>query len=122
MLTGDKIETAKCIAISAGLQHRRQTVFEIKDAPQPDEIFKLLRELDGSIASKMLIIDGNSLSVVLSDQKLEETFFGVAKDAPSVCICRCSPTQKAVVASKLQFYTKKRIACVGDGGNDVAMI
>ena len=101
MLTGDKIETAKCIAISAGLQDKKQTVFEIKNAPKPEEILILLRELDGNIASKMLIIDGNSLAVVLSDPKLEERFFNVAKDAPSVCICRCSPTQKAVVATKL---------------------
>jgi magnesium-transporting ATPase (P-type) len=49
----------------------------------------------------MLIIEGQILSKVLASQELEELFFAVAKDAPSVCICRCSPTQKAVVASKL---------------------
>lgn len=70
----------------------------------------------------MLIIDGNSLATVLSDLATELRFFDIAKNAPSVCICRCSPTQKAVVAKKIQHYTKKRIACVGDGGNDVAMI
>ena len=26
------------------------------------------------------------------------------------------------MAKKIQYYTNKRIACVGDGGNDVAMI
>jgi phospholipid-translocating ATPase len=70
----------------------------------------------------MLIIDGSSLATVLSDTATEERFFDIAKNAPSVCICRCSPTQKAIVAQKIQHYTKKRIACVGDGGNDVAMI
>ena len=70
----------------------------------------------------MLIIDGNTLSFILAIPSLEERFFAVAKDAPSVCICRCSPTQKAVVATLIKKYTKKRIACVGDGGNDVAMI
>jgi phospholipid-translocating ATPase len=59
---------------------------------------------------------------VLSSPSLEERFFGIAKEAPSVCICRCSPTQKAIVATMIKKYTKKRIACVGDGGNDVAMI
>lgn len=49
----------------------------------------------------MLIIDGQSLSIVLNNPKIEETFFQIAKDAPSVCICRCSPTQKAVVAQKI---------------------
>lgn len=42
--------------------------------------------------------------------------------AKSVCICRCSPTQKAVVAASLKGLTSMRVACVGDGGNDVAMI
>lgn len=41
MLTGDKVETAKCIAISAGLQSRNQEIFEIKD--ETDEM--VLREL-----------------------------------------------------------------------------
>jgi len=53
---------------------------------------------------------------------LEELFFEVSALAPSVCICRCSPTQKAIVARCIKQYTGKRIACVGDGGNDVAMI
>jgi phospholipid-translocating ATPase len=92
MLTGDKIETAKCIAISAGLKNRRQEVFEIKDAKKTTEVTEALRELEGKILSKMLIIDGQSLAIVFEDQKLEENFFGIAKDAPSVCICRCSPT------------------------------
>lgn len=86
------------------------------------EISSTLDDLARKIHDSMLIIDGNTLSLVLSDSKLEEKFFDISKNAPSVCICRCSPTQKAIVAKKIQHYTKKRIACVGDGGNDVGMI
>lgn len=51
------------------------------------------------------------------------SFFTVAVQAPCVCVCRCSPTQKADVARYLKQITKgKRIAAVGDGGNDVGMI
>ena len=39
-----------------------------------------------------------------------------------MCICRCSPTQKALVAENIRIQTGSRIACLGDGGNDVAMI
>lgn len=39
-----------------------------------------------------------------------------------VCVCRCSPTQKAEITKCVKKYTKKRVACVGDGGNDVGMI
>ena len=38
MLTGDKIETAKCIAISTGLKSRKQNIFEIKDQTNKIEI------------------------------------------------------------------------------------
>lgn len=31
MLTGDKIETASCIAISAGFKHRNQNLYTIRD-------------------------------------------------------------------------------------------
>lgn len=31
MLTGDKIETAKCIAISTGLKTKKESVFEMCD-------------------------------------------------------------------------------------------
>jgi len=37
-------------------------------------------------------------------------------------VCRCSPTQKALIVGKINFFTKKRTAAVGDGGNDVGMI
>jgi phospholipid-translocating ATPase len=37
-------------------------------------------------------------------------------------VCRCSPTQKALIVQKIGYYTKKRTAAVGDGGNDVGMI
>src|SRR5690606_36634465 len=41
---------------------------------------------------------------------------------PTVVACRCSPTQKAEVAKLIKEYTKKRVCCIGDGGNDVSMI
>ena len=38
MLTGDKIETAKCIAISTGLKSRKQDVVEISNIEDPRAI------------------------------------------------------------------------------------
>lgn len=42
--------------------------------------------------------------------------------SPAVVCCRCSPTQKAQVVRLIQEHTGKRVAAVGDGGNDVSMI
>lgn len=127
MLTGDKIETAKCIAISTGLKAKKESIFELidvgkKDLVQPQEIIKAMEEYSKRMETHMLMITGTTLDVVLSDENLCERFFNTAKNANSVCVCRCSPMQKAAVAKWIIKVTGKRIACVGDGGNDVPMI
>lgn len=68
------------------------------------------------------MIDGKTLDMFLNDKRLEDMFFQIATLAPSVCVCRCSPTQKALIVKKINLYTQKRTAAVGDGGNDVGMI
>lgn len=67
-----------------------------------------------------LLIDGESLSLFLTH--FREQFISVAVQLPAVVACRCSPTQKADVAKLIRQYTKKRVCCIGDGGNDVSMI
>ena len=74
------------------------------------------------MSNTVLVIDGQSLSLCLDQPDSEELFFTSASYAPAVCVCRCSPTQKAIIVKKIKHYTKFRCASVGDGGNDVAMI
>jgi len=74
MLTGDKIETATCIAISAGLKSKNQKLFFLRDSKNEEEVIVKLNEfklLDESI----LIIDGASLEICLAN--LEQLFFEV---------------------------------------------
>jgi phospholipid-translocating ATPase len=68
------------------------------------------------------MVDGNTLDIIINSPGLTNEFFNKAKEAKSVCICRCAPKQKAIVANRIKAFTGKRVACVGDGGNDVAMI
>ena len=49
-------------------------------------------------------------------------FIEIATKLSAVVACRCSPTQKADVARLIRKFTKKRVCCIGDGGNDVSMI
>ncbi|EGR32551.1 phospholipid-translocating p-type flippase family protein, putative [Ichthyophthirius multifiliis] len=119
MLTGDKVETAKCIAVSAGLKSVNQEIFEIID--QTDEM--VLREMIQQFSHKancVLLIDGTSLCKIISS--CDKLFFETATQAPSVICCRCAPKQKASVTECIKKYTNKRVLCVGDGGNDVGMI
>lgn len=49
-------------------------------------------------------------------------FIEIATKLSAVVACRCSPTQKADVARFIREFTRKRVCCIGDGGNDVSMI
>ncbi|KAK3997677.1 hypothetical protein QBC44DRAFT_70951 [Cladorrhinum sp. PSN332] len=119
MLTGDKVETARCVAVSSKLVARGQYIHTIeklrrKDAAQ--EHIDFLR----SKTDSCLLIDGESLSMYLTHFRTD--FISVAVLLPAVVACRCSPTQKAEIAKLIKEYTKKRVCCIGDGGNDVSMI
>ena len=122
MLTGDKVETATCISISTGLKNRSQRHFFIKECKNINEVDYKLKELERNIYNSWVMIDGHSLDIWMSEKKLEQFFFEVACKAPVVCVWRWSPTQKAIITQKVIKYTGKRVAWVGDGGNDVGMI
>ncbi|TNV85311.1 hypothetical protein FGO68_gene5532 [Halteria grandinella] len=123
MLTGDKVETATCIAMSAGFKSRHQQLFFMRDLTSVKECEQVLKEFQTKDPEKyILMIDGQTIDIFMTNKSLDEQFFGVATLCPSVCVCRCSPTQKALIVKKIGHYTKKRTASVGDGGNDVGMI
>ncbi|PGH00664.1 phospholipid-translocating ATPase [Blastomyces parvus] len=119
MLTGDKVETARCVAVSAKLVARGQyihTVTKLKEKGSAQDTLDFLRNKPDSC----LLIDGESLTLMLA--KFRTPFISVAVLLPAVIACRCSPTQKAEIATLISQHTKKRICCIGDGGNDVSMI
>lgn len=118
MLTGDKRETATCIAISSKLVARSQKPFQM-EVTGPHEAGRLLDDFS-QYRDTPLIIDGKSLQIMLEGYKDE--FFAATKNAPSVVCCRCSPTQKAEVVTLVKERSGKQVAAIGDGGNDVSMI
>ena len=125
MLTGDKVETARCVAISSKLVSRVQHIHTITSLHSlarttltaASDTLSLLAANPDSTA---LLIDGDSLAHLLTYHR--HAFISLAVLLPAVIACRCSPTQKADVALLIRAHTKKRIACIGDGGNDVSMI
>lgn len=119
MLTGDKAETARCVAVSSKLVARGQyiqTVVKLRTRDSAFEHIDFLRQKPDSC----LLIDGESLALFLTHFK--EEFVSVAVKLPAVIACRCTPQQKADVATLIKEYTNKRVCCIGDGGNDVSMI
>lgn len=119
MLTGDKVETARCVAVSSKLVSRGQYIHTIAGLKRKEAALDALSLLH-SRPNAALLIDGQSLALYLTHHR--DAFISLAVRLPAVIACRCSPTQKADVARLIRTYTKKRIACIGDGGNDVSMI
>jgi phospholipid-translocating ATPase len=119
MLTGDKVETARCVAVSSKLVARGQYIYTIAKLKRKDNAQDHLDFLR-SKTDACLLIDGESLTLFLTHFRLD--FISIAVKLPTVVACRCSPNQKAEVAKLIKEYTKKRVCCIGDGGNDVSMI
>lgn len=97
MLTGDKVETATSIAISAGLKHRRHSLHFMRELTEKKVILEHIKDVSPRVQVTVIIIDGKSLDTIINtgSADLEQAFFELAIKAPCVCVCRCSPTQKA---------------------------
>lgn len=127
MITGDKVETATCIAISSRLFKKTGTYKTIVDQRNPHEARQILinmendyKENDEKTSYNYLVIDGVSIETYMNSY--EKEFINMASKLDALVCCRCSPTQKADLTVGLKKYTNKRVACIGDGGNDVSMI
>ena len=92
MLTGDKIETAKCIAISTGLKGKDQDAVEMREITDKHEISMAIDKYSRIVNKTMLMIDGTTLKEILQDEGLKHKFFETALQSKTVCVCRCSPT------------------------------
>uniref|UniRef100_A0A665US45 Phospholipid-transporting ATPase n=1 Tax=Echeneis naucrates TaxID=173247 RepID=A0A665US45_ECHNA len=119
MLTGDKLETATCIAKSSHLVSRNQDIHVFKSVSNRGEAHLELNAFRRK-HDCALVISGDSLEVCL--RYYEHEFVELACQCPAVVCCRCSPTQKAQIVTLLQQHTANRTCAIGDGGNDVSMI
>ena len=109
MLTGDKVETARCVSISAKLISRGQYVHIITKLTKPEGALNQLEYLKVNKGA-CLLIDGESLGMFLRYYKRE--FFDVVICLPTVVACRCTPQQKADVALVIREFTGKRVCCI----------
>ncbi|XP_014680758.1 PREDICTED: probable phospholipid-transporting ATPase IIB [Priapulus caudatus] len=119
MLTGDKMETATCIAKSSRLVSRSQTVHTLAPVATRTDAHLQLNTFRRR-SDSALVITGESLEVCL--KYYEHEFMELVCQCPAVVCCRCSPTQKADIVRLLKTHTGKRTCAIGDGGNDVSMI
>lgn len=121
MLTGDKLETATCIAKSSKLIGRNDEIYTFKSVRSREECLQEINYFRRK-TNACLIISGDTLQICLAFY--EKDLMELCIQSPAVVVCRCSPTQKASVVKLLRTYgnRKVRVCAIGDGGNDVNMI
>jgi phospholipid-transporting ATPase len=128
VLTGDKIETAVNIGVSAGLIdiEMEQLYIDEQDKGQLVEdlnstFHQVLR--NKGLVKQALIIAGSSLLLIEHDPFLKEKFLRITDQVDVVLACRVSPQQKADIVNLVKLrYPHDVTLSIGDGANDVNMI
>ncbi|KAH8581608.1 phospholipid-translocating P-type ATPase [Cryptosporidium sp. chipmunk genotype I] len=118
LLTGDKLETALCIAISAGLKpkHLNFYILESKSSKHNVNItekllqvedlkYQLQRYINESANSNVLVVEGSTLSLCI--KYCPFLLIHAASLSPAVVWCRCSPSQKKDLVLLLKEYHLK---------------
>ncbi|KZF26576.1 phospholipid P-type ATPase transporter [Xylona heveae TC161] len=126
MLTGDKRETAINIGHSCRLikDYSSVTVLDHEDGHIQQHIASAIIEVNkGSVAHSVVVVDGQTLTIIGLDETTQSLFYDLAMAVDSVICCRASPSQKASLVSAIRTKVKGSITlAIGDGANDIAMI
>jgi phospholipid-translocating ATPase len=128
MLTGDKRETAINVGYSCRLVKDYSTIFTVDHEAgglreAMTDVTRKVFSKNSQIAHSVLIVDGQSLTVIAADPELNAIFTDIAVSIDSVICCRASPSQKASLVKTIRTKVKKSVTlAIGDGANDVAML
>ncbi|EME47242.1 hypothetical protein DOTSEDRAFT_69253 [Dothistroma septosporum NZE10] len=126
MLTGDKRETAINIGHSCRLikDYSSVTILDYEAGDVEQSIAKSIIDINrGCIAHAVVVIDGQTLASVQTDEALHILFLDLAIVTDSVICCRASPSQKASLVNSIRKRVKRSVTlAIGDGANDIAMI
>ncbi|EAW10471.1 aminophospholipid-translocating P4-type ATPase DNF3 [Aspergillus clavatus NRRL 1] len=126
MLTGDKRETAINVGHSCRLVKEYSTLVVLDHEAGDVErtILKLTADIhQGSVPHSVVVVDGQTLSIIEADDTLRAQFFNLAILVDSVICCRASPKQKAFLVKSIRLQVKDSVTlAIGDGANDIAMI
>ncbi|KAL1969264.1 hypothetical protein VTN77DRAFT_9456 [Rasamsonia byssochlamydoides] len=126
MLTGDKRETAINIGHSCRLvkDYSEVVILDHETGQVEQSIITLTANIKkGKVAHSVVVVDGQTLSFIESDEILMARFFNLAILVDSVICCRASPKQKAFLVRSVRKQLSDAITlAIGDGANDIAMI
>ncbi|EAU39354.1 conserved hypothetical protein [Aspergillus terreus NIH2624] len=126
MLTGDKRETAINVGHSCRLVKDYSTlvILDQETGEVEQTMVKLTTDIHkGTVAHSVVVVDGQTLAMIESDETLRVRFFNLTVLVDSVICCRASPKQKAFLVKSIRTQVKDSVTlAIGDGANDIAMI
>ncbi|KAL4872908.1 hypothetical protein BDV12DRAFT_160952 [Aspergillus spectabilis] len=126
MLTGDKRETAINVGHSCRLvkDYSCLVVLDQEMGNVAESIEKLTADIiNKTVAHSVVVVDGQTLSMIEGDEVLRAPFFKLAILVDSVICCRASPKQKAFLVKSIRRQVQDSVTlAIGDGANDIAMI
>ncbi|KAJ5485290.1 phospholipid-transporting ATPase DNF3 [Penicillium diatomitis] len=126
MLTGDKRETAINVGHACRLvkDYSTLTILDQENGDVQEKIVDLTSDLiHNKVAHSVVVVDGQTLSEIETDQVVRDQFFQLAIRVDSVICCRASPKQKAFLVKSIRTHVNDSITlAIGDGANDIAMI
>lgn len=126
VLTGDKVETAVEIAKSCQLFEDGMKIARSVGAVSPEDAIERLSEgsyTRASSAMRGMVLDGLSVSHVLSSQSAQKALYELAESSSACVCCRLSPMQKRELVELVCRQNSRAITLsIGDGANDVPMI
>ncbi|KAL4891051.1 hypothetical protein BDV59DRAFT_183114 [Aspergillus ambiguus] len=126
MLTGDKRETAINVGHSCRLvkDYSNLVILDHEAGDVEQTMVKLTADITkGSVAHSVVVVDGQTLAMIESDETLRVRFFNLTVLVDSVICCRASPKQKAFLVKSIRTKVKDSVTlAIGDGANDIAMI
>ncbi|OII71810.1 uncharacterized protein cubi_00618 [Cryptosporidium ubiquitum] len=118
LLTGDKLETALCIAISAGLKPKYLNFYILESKCSKPNVnitekllqaedlkYQLQRYINESANSHVLVVEGSTLNLCI--KYFPFLLIHAASLSPAVVWCRCSPSQKKDLVLLLKEYHLK---------------
>ena len=128
MLTGDKLDTAKNIAISCKLFQKQMKIIEVPEHSSDAELKSILLKtssddtFDDENVKVGLIISSEEIQKIFNDEFLLSLFFEISVHCLTVVCSRVSPKQKGELVNLIKTTEKAITLAVGDGANDVGMI
>ena len=128
MLTGDKMDTAKNIALSCKLFKESMNIIEIEENINKKDLENKLNNIihsnnftDDKIEYGLLV-SSEEITLIFNNIYLLQLFYKICLRCESVVCSRVSPKQKAEMVSLIKTSNNAITLAIGDGANDVGMI